>query len=112
MKYNLTVDTVSQEYNDVETGKKYYEHGFIYSICLKGKLYYQFTSLYEVLLFPDTDYKARAIDFIIDKLDNIFNLEELSDKDFTSGTLELLEDYVKPKIKKLNSRDFLYIAWK
>jgi len=112
MKDNLTVDTVSQEYHDVESDNKYYEYGFMYSICVKGELYYQFTSLFEVLKFPDVDYKARAIDIMTDKLDNRFELEELNDRDFTKGTLELLEDYMKLKIKKLDSREINRIAWR
>ena len=112
MKDNLEVNTVSWKHHDAEDDSNHYENGILYSICIKGKFLSQFFSLSKVLKQPEIDYKAWAIEILTDKIDELFEIEELEDKDFSKGSLELMEEIQKTYIKKLSASDINVITWK
>lgn len=112
MKDNLEVNTVSWKHHDAEDDSDHYENGILYSICIKGKFLSQFFPLSKVLKQPEIDYKAWAIEILTDKIYELFEIEELEDKDFSEGSLELMEEIQKTYIKKLSVSDINAITWK
>ena len=100
----------------------HYENGILYSVCVKGVFFSEFFSLSTILKNPQFDYKAWAIEILTEKIENHFNevedrtdfftVEELEDKDFTKGSLELMEEIQKTYIKKLDASDINAITWR
>nr|DAV96234.1 MAG TPA: hypothetical protein [Caudoviricetes sp.] len=66
----------------------------------------------KVLKQPEIDYKAWAIEILTDKIDELFEIEELEDKDFSKGSFELMEEIQKTYIKKLDASDINAITWR
>ena len=111
MKDNLEVNAVSWKHHDAEDDSTHYENGVLYSICIKGKFLSQFFSLSKVLEQPEIDYKALAFEILTDKIEELFEIEELEDKDFSSGSLEFMEEIQKTYIKKLSFKDIQALTW-
>ena len=122
MKDNLEVNAVSWAHHDVEDNSTHYENGILYSICIKGEFFSKFFSLSKILGNPEVDYKAWAIEIITDDIERYFDkikdgtefftVEELEDKDFTKGSLELMDEVGKRCIKKLSFDDIHALTWK
>ena len=122
MKDNLEVNPVSWAHHDVEDDSMHYENGILYSVCVKGVFFSEFFSLSTILKNPQFDYKAWAIEILTEKIEkyfdevkdgaDFFTVEELEDKDFTKGSLELMEEIQKTYIKKLDASDINAITWR
>nr|DAR21698.1 MAG TPA: hypothetical protein [Caudoviricetes sp.] len=112
MKDNLEVNAVSWAHHDAEDDSMHYENGILYSVCIKGNFFSQFFSLSKVLENPEVDYKAWAIEILTDKIEEHFEIEELEDKDFAKGSLELMDETMKTYIKKLSFDDIHALTWK
>ena len=90
---------------------------------MKGNFFYKFFPLSKILAEPQIDYKDWAIEILTNSIEEYFNeldddredfftVEELEDKDFTKGSIELMDDTRKNYIKKLSFEDIHAISWK
>ena len=123
MNDNLEVNTVSWAHYDAEENEYHYENGILYSVCIKGNFFSKFFPLSKILSEPQIDYKDWAIEILTNSIEEHFNevdddredfftVEELEDKDFTKGSIELMDDTRKTYIKKLSFEDIHAISWK
>lgn len=112
MNDNLEVNPVSWAHHDAEDDSTHYENGILYSVCVKGVFFSEFFSLNIILKNAKFDYKTRAIEILTEKIEKLFEIEELEDRDFTKGSLEFMDEVGKKCIRKLSFDDIHALTWK